>query len=466
MKFNKYVIIAAGIIVLAAFLFLSCREGGVVSEDYFPVKEKFEDALALSLPADKFNGLNQQEKQFAYHISRAATAGIPLTFTQIHPDGYRVKLIVDGIISHKVGIEEQLVAGCEHYAKKLWLNKGFYDRVSGEKFVPRFINRQRLQYATMLALSNGARIGFKAHKVIQFTFDELDSVIFNPDFEPEAGGVRQREWSDDYKSGNIRAGNDTLSPGAAYQELIGITDQFRQALPFAEPKVRAMLDNFTRHLETGEDEYYETYLDDWIEYAGKIDWMLELMNDEWYGGYNKPLYSGMVVVRDEEASGKAEEAFKNACGKYFAGMKHPVISSGQVLTAAGVLEYTIPQIIVYLHYGSPESRVKILIAANVIEAAAAEEGISVEEYLAQLFDLILQDDIWASNSDKISSFILAGQTSRPVYITPVPTLVKSKMGKVTDVVLDYPLSLADYGKKVSELSRVIPPNKYEHTLKE
>ena len=461
-----YYVIAAGIATLAAFLFLSCKDSGIEDEEYIRVREQFDDVEVISLPADRFNGLTPEEKQLAYHISMAAISGTPITFTQIHPDGYRVKLITDGIISHTVGMEERLSAGCEHYAKYLWLNKGFYDIITGEKFIPRYINRQRMQYATMIALSNGARIGFKAHKVIQFTFDELDSVIFNLDFEPEASGVRQREWADDYKSGNIRAGNDTLSPGAASQELIRITDQFRQAMPFAGSDGREMLVNFTKHLETGEDKFYDLYLDDWSEYTGNIDWMMELVTNEWYGGYNKFLYGGLVIITDEKASANAEEAFELAKMKYAGGVKAPVISAGQALTAAGVWEYNIPEVVVYLHYNSDNPQVKILVASNVIDAAAVESGISSGEYLEQLFNLILQDDIWKSSSDKISFFTLTGHEPGLVYITPVPTQVKTKMGKVTNVVLDYPVSLADYGIKNSELSKVIPPNKYEHTLKQ
>jgi len=450
---------AAGPAVLAAFLFTGCGVKSPQSDVFTPVRDSA-GSLDFSLcEVTGFDELTLAQKQFAHHLSRAAVAGDPIAYKQIHPDGYRVKLIIDGIVSHTTGMEARLIPASEHYAKIFWGNHGSYDRRTGSKYVPEFLNRPEMQLATVVALSNGADIGFKVHKVIQFTYNELEPVIFDSAYEPDLSGVRIRKWDEDFRSGNFRAGNDTLPSGAFSVELSRMVDEIRPAMDYAEPESRETLDLLAKYYETGVQEYYDEYSARSSSYRGRVDFIFDpvVTNSLTPSAF----FSSLVFLRDGDTRiGVRDEvlgAFKTGSADYpgFSLENDDIeIVTAQVLTAAGYTGYGIPPVMAHGYDTGGKRQYRVVVFTNVmdryLDAASEASG-----------DVINMQDILSPAVEKLMS----GETryrhepAPHLFITPFTQTVITKMGKVTDVILDYPESVIEYGTKISDLSRVLPADK-------
>lgn len=456
MKRIKLLFTVAGHVVLAAFFFTGCSGKSPQSDVFTPVRDKAGSFDFTLCEVTGFDELTLAQKQFAHHLSRAAIAGDPIAYKQIHPDGYRVKLIIDGIVSHTTGMEARLIPASEHYAKIFWGNHGSYDRRTGSKYIPEFLDRPEMQLATVVALSNGADIGFKVHKVIQFTYNELEPVIFDSAYEPDLSGDRSREWDEDFSPGNFRAGNDTLLPGVFSVELSRMVDEIRSAMDYAEPENRETLDLLAKYYETGVQEYYDAYSEKSRLYRGRVDFIFDpvVTNSLTPSAF----FSSLVFLRDSDTrSGVRDEvlgAFKTASADYpgFSLVNDDIeVVTAQVLTAAGYTGYGIPPVTAHGYDTGGKRQYRVVVFTNVmdryLDAASEASG-----------DVIDMQDVLSSAVEKL----LSGETryrhepAPNLFITPFTQTVITKMGKVTDVILDYPESVIEYGVRISDLSRVLP----------
>ena len=459
MKYNKSLFIAAGHAVLAAFVFFGCNDNSSQSDIFIPVKEKAGNFDFTLCEVSGFDDLSLTEKQLAHHLSKAAIAGDPIVYKQIHPDGYRVKLIIDGIVSHTTGMEERLIPASERFARIFWGNHGSYHRSTGVKYIPEFLDRQRMQFATVVALSNGADIGFKVHKVIQFTYDELEPVIFDNGYESEITGTRIKTWDDEFVSGNFRAGNDSLAPGACGEELSRMVDEIRTAMDFIDPEGREMLNLLARYYETGALKYYQDYLKSRISYKGYVDFTFTpiMPNDSDPSAF----FSSQVFLRDEEPPfsiiNVVWEAFNIASAEY-PDFNAEVIDSdnievvtAQILTAAGHSGYGIPPVSAMSQDLNGSRQFRVIVFTNVMDSylksvsKASDSAITSQEVIEKVIARL------ASGENEY------GYEPAPhLFITPFTQTVSTKMGKVSDVILDYPETVIEYGIKISDMSRVLP----------
>ena len=456
MKYFKLLFNAAGLTVLAAFFLAGCGGKSPQSDIFKPVRDQAGDFDFTLCEVTGFDELTLSQKQFAHHLSRAAVAGDPIAYQQIHPDGYRVKLIIDGIVSHTTGMEARLIPASEHFAKIFWANHGSYDRRSGSKYIPEYLDRPRMQMATLIALSNGADIGFKVHKVIQFTYNELEPIIFDSGYEPDLAGGRIKEWDANFTAGVCRAGNDTLPSGAFSVELSRMADQIRSAMDFAEPENREALDLLAKYYETGVQEYFDEYSASSRTSRERVGFIFDPVVADSLNPAT--FFSSLVFLRDDvsraDVQSQVLNAFADAAADYpdFSVEDDEIeVATAQILTAAGYSGYGIPPACMQSYNEDGGRQYRVIVFTNVMDqylTAASEASGSVVE----------MQDILSPAVEKLLSgkarYRLEPATH--LFITPFTQTVTTKMGKVTDVILDYPASVIEYGIKISDLSRVLP----------
>ncbi len=467
---KKYNIL--GLMLFTAFLLLGCGGSQKQVEEFISLNEQVGEWNFTSIKVQQFDSLQPDEKILAYYLSQAAICGTPIVYKQIHPDGYRIKSILDGIVSHTVGMNEQLLNPCIKYTKRYWANHGFYNRNTGMKFIPENIDRNRMQFATLVALSNGAEIGFTAHKVVQLTFDELEPVVFDRQFEAEYTGKRVEKWDEEFLVGIFRAGNDTLKPGACDEEFSRMVDNIRRSMEFAKSDEFNMLKNLAIYFETGIYDYYESYMDDWIKFKGDVDWCFgffpsfHINNKTNVSTTFDSLFSGLVFIKDNASLNLintiTEKNWKKIIDEYAKKIETESIAVNvvpvQVLCAAGDAGFKIPYVIAISHNIDEVSYNKIFVLSNLFPGFSADAGLSqdstiIANYIYKALRELVRGERYVEICDQ-----------RQRFITPIPEIEINKMGGIKRVILDYPESVLDYGIKIAEISRVAPKKEYDSSL--
>jgi|GEM_PF-1543516 len=448
---------AAGCFILAAFLLSGCSGKKPGNEAFIPVSEDIAGLNFSALEIPSFQTLSLEEKQAVFFLTQAALSGDPLIYKQIHPDGYQIKLILDGIVSYTVGMDERLLRAAADYAKPFYANHGFYDMTSGGKFIPQNIDGQRMKLIAMVALSNGAKIGFTAHKILIELFTELDPVIFDPQYEAVISGERQRPQTFPPASSEIFAGNDTLPAGAHSLEAVKIVDNLRAAEPFCPPGYRETLELLAKYWETGNDSLYRQYFTKNCSEKSTINCLMGFLPAQ-IGGeiYEDSLFQAYVYISDDTHQPEVEKALndfltvENMSGAAANGIMtgRIAIQAAEVIAASGFAGYRIPTAIALTN---PELKsTKIILFTNVISSLHADKklALKVNDELIPILQQ-LNDQIAAGH--RFAAVTLKSQA----FITPVPRLESTKMGKVVNVVLDYPQSVIDYAIKTGEISRAL-----------
>lgn len=388
MKNKRFHLIAAGTICFIAFSLMGCGDKTPITAEFR--EKQMRDKACVLCCADAFDNLNYEEKILLYFLSKAAVNGDPIIYKQIHPQAYRVKLILDGVIAHSEGIKTRLIQGTEEYAALFWCSHGFYNRRTGEKIIP-LIDRMGLQEATVVALSNGAEVGFRMHKVIQPIFDELEPMIFDPEFEPASddsnlqASVYPQKYSpnsppvkteEGWTEKVCRAGNDTLPPGLYAEELTRLTDNLRLSMEYSNSENISLIKLLAQYFETGEPSFLEEYTERWVNRDSKVDWLLGFYPAGSDPKNKKGSYRGIVFIRDEAENEFIRRLMEKA-PLFLAGapwtdeltydeLHQLSVCAGQLATASGDAGYLTPSVVTI---SAPQSgNRKTVIFTNVREA--------------------------------------------------------------------------------------------------
>lgn len=379
----RLIYIAAGCIILAAFFLSGCRRNKERISGYSPVVETVRNRKFVLCETPGFEGLSQPEKAFAYYLSKGVISGDPIIYKQIHPDGYMLKLFTDGPAGYSIGMEDRLKSEAEEYAKMFWANHSIYDRMTGIKFVP-MPNRSKLEYSVLISLSNGARMGFTAHTILDSLFNVLEPVIFDTTFEPRIDGPRQRKWPDAEFTGTCRAGNDTLPGGVFSAELTNIVDNLNSACQYCSPETGEMVRLLSEYLQTGDDSLYHRYYQRWLGYSGKVDWALGFFPADSGVTYSGTAFGGMVFLQDASVQaliGKIRENYRDFLGFESPDANFPPldfslcnVTAGELLTAAGEWGYNIPSSMNFKSLDENLQSGKSIILLNVLKSKGEARG--------------------------------------------------------------------------------------------
>jgi len=296
--------------------------------------EKVGRIAIVQLYADGFEDLSLNEKISAYYLSCAALAGRDITYDQNHRHGLKVRNLLEEIVTHPQGIDEEVLKKITSYLKLFWAFNGNYG-TNNRKFVPEF-SPGDLLLASKIALSNGADFGVKDEQGLKEELDKLKRTVFDPDFEPLLANKSPKEGEDvitasgnnyyegvtlkdlqDFKEkyplnskvvkkeGKVieqvyRAGTDSVPSGLYAEQLKRVIDNLEKALPYAEGGQKEALKNLIRYFKTGDPKDFDKYNISWVRdnpIVETINGFIETYSD---ARGAKGEYEGMVSFVDKE----------------------------------------------------------------------------------------------------------------------------------------------------------------------
>src|SRR5215831_9431898 len=86
--------------------------------------ERVGEAAVVQVYADGFRALPLREKTLVWHLYLAALAGRDIFYDQKHANNLEMRDVLEQIVLHPMGIDEQLFATIETYTKLFWINSG------------------------------------------------------------------------------------------------------------------------------------------------------------------------------------------------------------------------------------------------------------------------------------------------------------------------------------------------------
>jgi dipeptidyl-peptidase-3 len=144
--------------------------------------ERVGPARVVQLYADGFEQLSTQQKIFAYYLAQAALAARDIAIDQHHRYALEIRDLLEGIITHRAGIDPAVYGAILTYTKLFWINNGPYDNVTSKKFVLECTPEQ-FRAAAETAKHNGADFGNGSESLDQ-QLKRLSPFLFDPLVEP------------------------------------------------------------------------------------------------------------------------------------------------------------------------------------------------------------------------------------------------------------------------------------------
>ena len=268
--------------------------------------ETVRNVLVVQAYADDFEKLTLKEKMLAWHLYRSSIAGWDIYYDQGHRHGLKVRNILEQIIEHGDGIDDDLYDWILEYTKMFWINTGQYDFLTSRKFVPEFTFLE-FSGAASIAQENGADFGFEED--IDVVLRTLRRTIFDKEFEsiktnknPEEGidmlegsavnfydGVKLSDLENFVEvnplnskivveDGEIkelvwRAGNDVVSPGLYAEELERAARELEKAVEYAPEGQANVLRLLAKYFRTGDLNDFREYNIAWVQDSSFIDFI-------------------------------------------------------------------------------------------------------------------------------------------------------------------------------------------------
>lgn len=268
-------------------------------------------AQVVQLYADGFEQLSQREKVFAYYLYLSAIAARDITVDQTHRNALEVRDVLEEIYKHgstvEPGVREQITA----YLKLFWINNGFYDYLTAEKFVPGCTYDQFFSAAQAAQLA-GARFD-AGGETLEQKLSRLRPVIFDPNVDPiltnkspghdwikesavnfygpDLTYAEVERWA---KAGNEknslnstlmkeegrivekiwRAGGDGIAQGLYANELNASISYLEKAIPYAASEHQAeTVRKLITFYRTGNIEDFRQFNIHWVKDSSKVDFI-------------------------------------------------------------------------------------------------------------------------------------------------------------------------------------------------
>lgn len=305
---KKITVIA--ILSMAALLLAGCSKPKQTMERKYSL-ERVGQARVVQLYADGFEKLSTREKTFIYYLTQAAIAARDIAFDQHHRYALEVRDLIEGIVSHNMGIDTNVYNKILTYTKLYWINNGPYDNISSKKYVLECTEAE-LKAAAEQAFKNGADLGL-GNETLDAKLARLGTFLFDPNFEPmmtnktpgqdwvkESGvnfygkNLTTKEietWRKTGKEKNDlnstlvkengkivekvwRAGGDGVPPGLYAADLEATNFYLEQAIPFASgPQQQEVIRRLIKHFRTGAIEDFRQFNIAWVADTSSVDFI-------------------------------------------------------------------------------------------------------------------------------------------------------------------------------------------------
>jgi dipeptidyl-peptidase-3 len=297
------------------------------------VVERDGDIAFVSIRSPGFEKLSLQDKQIAYHLSKAAIAGRDLAYDQSSVYALEIKDILEQIIVHPRGIPWQSLEKITQFLKKFWTFTGQYDPTTSRKFIPNF-TYQELIIAADSAFANGADFGVSDQSQLHAKIDSLREALFDPNYMSiqtnksptppddiltgsavnEYNNVTLKEvqaFHEQYPLNSrlvkdehgiheevYRAGNPEVPPGRMAEKMADVVEELDQARLLARPSQRNALTHLINYFETGDPKEFREFNIAWVADQSPVDFtigFIEVYNDP---RAQKGTYEGIVYFVD------------------------------------------------------------------------------------------------------------------------------------------------------------------------
>ena len=302
--------------------------------------DEFADIKIMRFDVSGWDGLDLNDKKYAYHLSEAAKMGRDITWDQYCKWNLPVRHVVESILERYGGDRE-----CDDfkaftvYAKRLFFSSGMHHHYAEDKFFPECPKEyfktlmeesgegdmvpELLEVIYSPAICPKRRSSSKEGDMVLLSsvnfydgvtraeVDELYSGMEDPgDPRPVAFGLNtkvvkegdkvvERPW----KSGGLY--------GAAIDRICSGLERARECVPDGARK--KVLDLLLDYYRTGNLKVWDDFNVAWVgETSGKVDFINGFIED-----YDDPLgrkatWEGYVHIKDEEASRRTEALCGNA----------------------------------------------------------------------------------------------------------------------------------------------------------
>lgn len=307
--------------------------------------EKFADIKILRYQLPGFEKLSLQQKQYIYHLSRAALCGRDILFDQNNRWNLKIRSLLEQVYESFAGDRSTATfTAFETYLKQVWFGNGIHHHYSTDKFTP---GLSRAEFDSLLSESELSSLPFYEE------LDEVLDVIFNPGREAKRisldsnsdllvassmnyyENVSQDEAEQFYQQKRKEVPhqapsfglNSTLqkkdgelteevwSANGKYAEAIRqIVAYLKQARPFAENEQQQLvIDKLVAYYESGDLKLFDEYSIAWTnENEGLVDFVNGFI--EIYGDPLgiKASWESIVNYKDLEGTKRAQILSKNA----------------------------------------------------------------------------------------------------------------------------------------------------------
>ena len=157
----------------------SAQEGG--ERRY--LLERIDDAAVAQLYADGFERLPLREKTLVWHLYQAALAGRDIYYDQRYEHNLEMREVLEEIITHPEGVDEETLAAIEKYTKLFWINTGPFNNLTARRFVME-TTPAAFADAVRAAAAAGAKFPLRGGEDPGRMAERMAPLFFDPGFEP------------------------------------------------------------------------------------------------------------------------------------------------------------------------------------------------------------------------------------------------------------------------------------------
>ena len=145
--------------------------------------ERVDDAAVVQLYADGFERLALNEKILVWHLYQAALAGRDIYYDQRYVHNLEMREVLEEILTHSDGVNEQTRAEVHKYAKLFWINTGPFNNQTARKFIME-TTPEMFGEAVRAAAVAGAQFPLQDSETLEQLIARFKPLFFDLDVDP------------------------------------------------------------------------------------------------------------------------------------------------------------------------------------------------------------------------------------------------------------------------------------------
>ncbi len=268
-------------------------------------------AQVVQMYADGFDKLTPNQKIFSYYLYLSAIAARDIAVDQQHRNALEIRDVFEEIYKHRASVEPVVMEKVTAYLKLFWINNGFYDNLTAQKFILECSYEEWL-LAAQAAQKAGAQFDLN-NESLNAKLTRLRPVIFDPNvdpiltnkspgedwiknsavnfYAPDLTYAEVEKWA---KAGNEknalnstlvkekgkivekvwRAGGDGIPPGLYANELNATISYLEKAIPYASSEYQAeTLRKLIKYYRTGDLQDFRRFNIHWVKDSSQVDFI-------------------------------------------------------------------------------------------------------------------------------------------------------------------------------------------------